>query len=351
MPALEDELLKQRFVPNTADADLSARLIRAELPSRPDSDILALIAEFESSDPPLNNDIEKRTWLNNLIGVFSQAKKSNLPVGDIIAVFQFLGSGVYPFLRRLNNGGVGGLSALPADQAVLLVHSLKTELTATQIEKLVNDLLLRFPDSRPACKQAIDTLHSPPLSLSGPTICQIVVQLNGIKSMDDIPANLPAPLNLNNNNLRGICACLKIAPPTPKEVRYTTCLQKAKAATPPPELNSNMVCVMYDAALRAYFTGFNQAKRSYEQGHIPAAIWNNIPEKTDPDFYKFGRGCAEVHCISQAFATRNTAGNADQTLQGCVFASFHPKEGKERPACAGCNQWLTPTGAFFKNSA
>lgn len=348
--ALEDELLKQRFVPNPGDAQVSAKLIRAYLPSMSDPDILALIALFEASDSPLNSDIEKRTWLNNLIGVFSQAKRSDLPTADLNAVYQFLGRDVYPFLKRFNNGGAGGLSALPADQAVLLVHSLKAELTANQIEKLVNDLLPRFPD-RPACKQAIDTLHAQPLSLTGPTICQIVVQLSGIKSMDDAPPNLPAPLNLNNSKLPGICDCLKIARPTPKEVRYSTCLQKARTVTPPAELDSNMVCVMYDAALRTYFTGFNGAKRSYEQGHIPDGIWNNIPERIDPDFYKFGRGCAEVHCISQAFAARNTAGNTNQTLAECVFASFHPKEGKERPACAGCNQWLTPTNAFFKNSA
>jgi hypothetical protein len=329
-------------------------MIRSYLPNPDftDEQRVEIIDLFQPSDRQLPNARDKQRWLNTLMGMLSQAQKARLSGVRTKAVYRFLGRNAYPFLRKLNNAGIGGPSALPADQAVLLIHSLMDDLSLDQIDTLMDNLLLRFPNKRPACKKAVEDLTS--LGLRAGAICQIVVLLRDIAEMEDISQHLVGQLRLHMRSIElipKICNILGIVPvPTPEQ-RYITCLRMARQAVIPKDLDTNMVCVMYDPATRGYFTGFNATQRSYQQGPIPQSIWTDIPTRIDVERYSFGRGCAEVHCASQAFAERQRQNITIADLKGCVLASWHPKESRERPACAGCVDWLTPTGAFFKKSA
>lgn len=346
---LDRELLAQKYAASQDISALDARMIRSYLPGLSDIDILSIFGLFRAGAGVLGSDKQKQDWLGAVMGTFAQAKRSGLSAQEIKAVFIFLGKEVYPFLRRLNCDGRGGLAALPADQAVLLVNSLKSELAFDDIGNLLKILLERFPNNYATCKTAIDDLKK--LKLSGRQVLQVVNLLRGYVEMDVIPRAVRVQLNTRSDEeLVPLCKCLKITLPMSSPERYAVCLVKARAAVVPSQ-NINMVCVMWDPEVRDYFTGYNYQGQTYLQGHIPAGLWGQIPTQINPDAYQFGQGCAEVHCLTQAFAARNAVGSANNSLKGCVFAAFHPKEQKERPACTGCKKWLPGNGAYFSDRA
>lgn len=103
-----------------------------------------------------------------------------------------------------------------------------------------------------------------------------------------------------------------------------------------------MVAVLYDAVTGRWFVG-HTGTGNKSQGDIPAAIWNRIPDELNIPHYKFGRTCAEVHCLRQAYAAR-VGGNKARELENSVFAAYSPLEGRLRPPCGSCTAWIAASG-------
>lgn len=104
----------------------------------------------------------------------------------------------------------------------------------------------------------------------------------------------------------------------------------------------SMLAVMYDTVLQRWFTG--RTGTDPIQGNIPLTIWNRIPQQIDAEHYRFGRTCAEVHCLRQAYQQRNSEQRLQEDLNDSVFAAFSPLEGRIRSPCNACTQWITQSG-------
>jgi len=102
-----------------------------------------------------------------------------------------------------------------------------------------------------------------------------------------------------------------------------------------------MVAVMYDTVSQRWFVG--HTGRGTGQGLIPAAIWNTIPTEINADSYRFGRTCAEVDCLRQAYANRQP-GDQTRPLESSVFAAYSPLERRFRPPCMACARWIGESG-------
>jgi hypothetical protein len=360
---LTARLIEKHYSANESDAALDARLIRVHLRTLQDAELIHLLKICRMGEPKLTTATERQRWLQGLIGIVSQAARSSLTAAQIYQVFLFLASdplanphGPLGVLRSLNSGGTGGPLAVPADRAVELLHFLKGPpgLSVKQVIKLLNRLLARFPGNPARCRAAVNGLRV--VGLAPAEVYAMVKLLQGCVDQELVPLALERQVALlAGSPLRCVpvytCLGLKARPAVHELV--AACFRLAKGAATSSRLphGSNMVCAMYDRELRQYFTGFHRPGVVNAQGRVPLAIWSLVPSTNNPDAYQFGRGCAEVDCLTQAFEARHGAGVASQSIKGCVFVAYHPKEQNERPACGGCQKWLDPSEAVFKDKA
>jgi hypothetical protein len=100
-----------------------------------------------------------------------------------------------------------------------------------------------------------------------------------------------------------------------------------------------VICEMWDSETNQWYSGKCgfAAEQSVGRGSIPPNIWSSIPNQQYPDEYRFGRTCAEVDCILQAFGK----GHKQRTdLAGCYFFSYNRRQGRTWGACSGCKSWI-----------
>jgi hypothetical protein len=237
-----------------------------------------------------------------------------------------------------------------------LIHFLKGPpgLSVKHVIKLIGALLARFPQKPARCKQAVDGLRE--LGLGPANILAVVRLLDGCIEQEALRPNVELQVAaLAGGALRcvPVYGCLGLKPLPTVEELIAECRRQAMAAASSSRCpaDSNMVCRMYDLVLRRYFTGYNRPQQAYTRGHVPDEIWSHIPVTINVDAYQFGRGCAEVDCLTQAFDERHSKGVTSTSIKGCVFVAYHPKEQKERPACTGCCRWLGHSEAVFKERA
>ncbi len=116
---------------------------------------------------------------------------------------------------------------------------------------------------------------------------------------------------------------------------------KSKAITRNP--SAAVACALYDPLTDDWYYGVSGPH--LPQGNIRANIYAAIPATSNPPLCQWGRGCAEVMCISAMYAARNLAQRA-QDLTGCVFSSYERSKASHRKFCNGCNGWIPRFGGI-----
>lgn len=101
-------------------------------------------------------------------------------------------------------------------------------------------------------------------------------------------------------------------------------------------------CVMYDPVTGNHYRG--RCGWNAQQGNIPALVWDEIPDDSNPDAYKFGKNCAEVQCVSKAYDARSVT-QRQSGIEGCVFVAWDTLRKQHKPPCGSCKAWIAKLGA------
>ncbi|MDI1448042.1 hypothetical protein [Polyangium sp. 6x1] len=103
---------------------------------------------------------------------------------------------------------------------------------------------------------------------------------------------------------------------------------------------TTVICEMWDTETKRWYAGRSGHGRA--QGKVPISIWKRIPDvnQADRSDWAFGKNCAEVECIIEAYKEGKTAPD----LRGCYFIAFHIPDNRVVGPCRTCKKWVPSSG-------
>lgn len=130
-----------------------------------------------------------------------------------------------------------------------------------------------------------------------------------------------------------------------KTLTKNKAVQAAKLTRNREDSDPTMAASMYDYYLGRWFQG--KSGHGKNQGNVPAVVWNRISATIDADKYQFGRNCAEVDCLIQAYNTRPLWLQAFGIGKSVFQAARVHKTPTSQDACGGCRTWVSQSGASW----